>query len=187
MTHTLFTGVTQSGKTTMARHFCRQFDKMGQRTIVYDPVGTITAGGDWPERSVKFDDPEEFMEYVNRDDVYHAHIFVDEAGDHFGVSDKDNHWLFRRGRHKGFILYPIAQRPKMLAPNVRTQCGKAYVFRLAKDDANEVGADFGHSNLHNIITTLDVGDYIMLTSGSPEIKRGNIFNQLGRKPAKVQS
>lgn len=184
MTHTAFFGVTQSGKTTMARHFCRAFDKLGHKTIVYDPVGTITAGGDWPERSVKFDDPEKFMEYVSRDDVYQAHIFVDEAGDHFTVSDKENHWLFRRGRHKGFILYPISQRPKMLAPNVRTQCGRAFVFRLAMQDANEIGADYGHTNLHHLITQLDRGDYIELESGSPHIKRGNIFNQLGKLPAK---
>jgi len=182
MSHTLFAGVTESGKTTMARYFARNFARQGHRIIVYDPVGTNTAGGGWPESAVMFDDVDKFMAYCDRPDVYHAHIFVDEAGDHFGVSDKDNHWLFRRGRHKGFFMYPIAQRPKMLAPNVRTQCSTAYIFRLAMSDADEIGADLGHSKLSNIVSTLDTGDYLMLKSGRPQIERGNIFQTLNAKP-----
>lgn len=183
MSHTLFAGVTESGKTTMARHFARHFAGLGQRIIVYDPVGTATAGGDWPESSVVFNDAEKFMQYCDRPDVYHAHIFVDEAGDHFGVADRENHWLFRRGRHKGFFMYPIAQRPKMLAPNVRTQCSTAYIFRLSMSDADEIGADFGHTKLSNIVSTLDQGDYLMLRSGRPQIERGNIFKTLANLKA----
>lgn len=183
MGHSLYCGVTESGKTTLARYHARRFDQLGHKNIVYDPVGTATAGGGWPARSIIFtgDDESKFMDYLSRHDVYHAHIWVDEAGDHFGVQDIENHWIFRRGRHKGFFVNPIAQRPKMLAPNVRNQCATAYVFRLAVDDANEIGKDFGHTSLGNIVSMLDTGDYIMLRSGRPQIERGNVFNQLKGK------
>lgn len=186
MGHTLIAGVTECGKTTLARHLCRSFDARGQKTIVYDPMGTPTAGGEWGKHSVVFNDesPERFLEYLSRPDVYHAHVFCDEAGDYFTVSDKDNHWLFRRGRHKGFFMYPITQRPKMVAPNVRAQCGTAYVFRLSMSDADEIGADFGHTKLSDIVSALDVGDYVMLKSGRPQIERGNIFNQLSKGKSK---
>lgn len=105
MGHSLYCGVTESGKTTLARYHARRFDQLGHKNIVYDPVGTATAGGGWPARSIIFtgDDESKFMDYLSRHDVYHAHIWVDEAGDHFGVQDIENHWIFRRGRHKGFL------------------------------------------------------------------------------------
>lgn len=186
MTHRIFAGVTQSGKTTLARHFCRSFAAMGHKTIVYDPVGTKTAGGEWATNSVVFngDDPTEFFDYLKRDDVYHAHVFCDEAGDYFGVSDRLNHWLLRRGRHKGFFVNVISQRPKMLAPNVRTQCGQAFIFRLAVDDADEIGRDFGHTNLGKHVSALDKGEYLMLISGTPAIAKGNVFKQLSSNTPK---
>lgn len=180
MGHTLFVGVTESGKTTMARHFARGYAALGHRIIVYDPVGTKTAGGGWPASAVMFSEVEPLFEYLERDDVNHAHVFIDEAGDFMGVSDKDKHWLLRRGRHKGFFVNIISQRPKMLAPNVRTQCNVAYMFRLSMNDADEIGADFGHSKLSNIVSKLDKGEYLRLESGSPHIKRGSLFKQLSK-------
>jgi len=118
--------------------------------IVFDPVMTPTAAGYWPESAVIFDDETEFFEYLIRDDVSGAHVFIDEAGDVFNLSKSYNNWLLTRGRHFGFSVFLIAQRPKMLAPTVRNQCGRAYIFRLAKDDLKEIGADFGFSDLHKI-------------------------------------
>ena len=61
----------------------------------------------------------------------------------------------------------------MLAPTVRNQCGRAYVFRLAKDDLKEIGADFGFSDLQKI--NLDKGDFLLLNSGSAQYQKGNVF------------
>lgn len=180
MGHTLFAGVTESGKTTLARYISRKLCALNNRVVVYDPMGTPTAGGEWGEKAVIFrdDTPERFLKYLDRSDVNHAHVFCDEAGDYLTVSDKENHWLFRRGRHKGLFMYPIMQRPKMVAPNVRSMCGTAFVFRLAVDDADEIGKDFGHTKLSNIVSTLDTGQYVKLKSGSPKIERGDIFQTL---------
>lgn len=179
--HTLICGVTLSGKTTLARALCRRLDGLGQNTVVYDPVGTATAGGGWGERSIVFDDADEFWAYMADDRVVGAHVFVDEAGDQFGVSQKQNHWLATRGRHFHLYLYMIAQRPKMIAPTVRTQAGRCYMFRLACEDAKEVGMDFGHSGLDK--KELDTGDFLILDSGQAQIVPAlNIFTLLEKKP-----
>jgi hypothetical protein len=175
--HCLYVGATMTGKTTLARLRAREVAKTGRAVVIYDPVGTATAGGDWPQGSnvLAFDDFERFMRWVHRNGD--ADLFIDEAGDHFGVSDKENHWLLRRGRHYGYAVHLISQRPKMLAPNVRTQCSVAYIFRVAHEDLRELAADLGHDAPE---TTLDKGDFLVLRSDSPAIAHGNVFDLLDR-------
>lgn len=174
--HALICGVTESGKTTLAHALAHTLAREKQNIIVFDPVGTGTIRGTWPEKAVIFDDEELFFEYLARDDVFHSHIFVDESGDVFNLEKKHNFWLLTRGRHFGFSVYVICQRPKMVAPTIRNQCAKAYVFRLADDDLKAVGADFGFSDLHK--ESLDRGDFLLLGSGSSQYSRANIFQLL---------
>ena len=184
--HTIICGVTLSGKTTLARALARHVGRQRQNVIVYDPVMTATQGGDWGKSAVVFNDPQKFWGFVSRDDVGHAHIFIDEAGDLFHIGARENFWLLTRGRHFGFQVYLISQRPKMIAPSARTQCGMAYMFRLARDDAKEISADFGHDwpyrDAQNIpLPELDTGDFYRLYSGASGKNRANIFQLLARK------
>lgn len=174
--HTAYYGVTQSGKTTIARAIARKLSADGHVIVVFDPVGTSTAGGDWPENAIVFDDPEEFMMFLEDDNCPPAHVFVDEAAEIFGHTMRENSWLATRGRHFGIYLHIITQRPKMILPNVRGQIGRAYVFRLSNEDMREIGADFGHSGLNQF--SLDTGDFLILNSGSAELARNNVFSLL---------
>lgn len=189
MIHGLIVGVTQSGKTTLAHALAQAFAARRHNVIVFDPLGTPTASGGWPESAIVFHDKDKFLEYLNRPDVSHAHIFIDEAYEIFSHADPSNNWLLTRGRHFGFQIFPIAQRPKMLPPSVRSQCGVCYMFRLSKDDARELAADFGHNypeilettvSDEKVILPLDKGDYLTLNSGSAEFSRANIFSQLSK-------
>lgn len=180
--HHLITGVTESGKTTLAREIARQISAAKQRVIVYDPMGTATAGGNWPNDAIIFNDDFDFLDYVAKPDVCKAHVFIDEADEIFNLQSRENFWILKAGKHFGFCCYVITQRPKMVAPTIRGQCGICYMFRLAADDQREIGRDFGHSGLESI--NLDTGDYIKLVSGSRELSRGNIFDQLSKREAK---
>lgn len=169
--HSLYCGVTQTGKTTLAREHSRILKSHSQDVIVYDPVATKTAGGGWAADIIT-DDFDALLNYLeNRNKA--AHVFIDEAGEHFGVGDRHSHWLLTRGRHKGLFINLIAQRPKMLAPTVRTQCGRAYAFRMSPDDLTEIGQDFGHGQLGK--TLLEKGDYLVLNSGLSAIGKFNVF------------
>lgn len=187
ISHTLITGVTQSGKTTLAREIARGLAKKKQDIVVYDPnIETATAGGGWPEGSVIITDPIQFENYMNRDDVSRAHVFVDEADEIFSHELKHNVWMLKKGRHYGLAMYVMTQRPKMVAPTVRNQCSTCYMFRLATADAKEICADFGH-NFPEVITNngelyqLDKGDFLVLNSGSAEFSRANIFSLINSR------
>lgn len=175
--HALICGVTQSGKTTLAHLLAHSFAEKGEGVIVFDPVGSKTAKGNWPESAVIFKDETEFFDYLERDDVFNAHVFVDEAGEIFSPQKRENLWLLTRGRHAesgAFSVYMIAQRPKMILPTARSQAGVCYMFRLAADDQRDIGRDFGFSGLDKI--TLDRGDFLILESGSSAFQRGNVFS-----------
>lgn len=172
--HALICGVTQTGKTTLAHNIAHEFAQKGAGIIVYDPVGTETKRGKWPESSVIFSDEHEFFEYLSRDDVNNAFVFIDEAGDIFTTQKRENMWLLTRGRHFGFSVFMIAQRPKMILPSARSMAGVCYLFRLSSDDMRDIGRDFGFSGLDKII--LDRGDFIVLESGLSEYKTGNVFS-----------
>lgn len=158
-----------SGKTTLARLIARDLRRRKQAVVVYDPVGTATAGGDWGKDTYITDDEETLWDVIAHSRSPAVHVFIDEAGDLFNLQRKENHWLLTRGRHMGFIVYLITQRPKMVAPSVRSQCGRCYMFRLATEDADEIGRDFGHSNLSR--ESLDRGDYLVLDSGARDYSR----------------
>lgn len=179
--HTLICGVTMSGKTTMARELSRAYLRARQNVIVRDPMGTETAGGDWGDGAIIFGptQDEEFWSYLRHPDVKNTHVIIDEAADFFAVNQPENQWLLRGGRHFGFQVTLLAQRPKMLAPNVRAQCGMGYLFRLGKEDMREILADFGHSASDaEFSEPLDTGDFYMVKAGAAAIVRGNVFSLL---------
>lgn len=174
--HALYCGVTQSGKTTLARHHARLLDAADYDLLIYDPVGTATAGGDWPERAKVFSDQLKFLETLvrtNGENDRPVFAFVDEAADIFGHAHADAQLIPRTIRHQNIYLRLIAQRPKLLPPNVRTQCAMCYMFRLAPDDAKMILADFGHGG--DVQKSLDSGDFMLLISGSSSIDEFNCF------------
>ena len=182
--HALYCGVTMSGKTTLARHHCRLLLSAGHDVGIYDPQGTATAGGDWvPEhvhrdsRVYFFSDPHKFLVWLINAQGEPDHpifVFVDESADIFGHGNSDNNLIPRKVRHNDVYLRLVSQRPKMLPPNVRSQCAICFMFRLAVDDAKIVCADFGHgSDVAQI--PLDTGDFIVLMSGASAIEQANVF------------
>ena len=184
--HTLYCGVTMTGKTTLARHHARILSRAKYDVAVYDPVGTGTAGGGWPENATVISDPiilEKFLEHVRGTDKHPVFLFVDESADVFSHGQTQNHWIPRRIRHQHVYLRLITQRPKMLHPDVRTQCSYAYVLRLSNDDKKMIYSDFGHSGDVES-KPLDKGDCVLLTSGSSDVEEFNVFALVSRQKPK---
>jgi len=173
VTHCLYTGVSQSGKTTLARHVSRILGNSGSPIVVYDPMGTETVGGGWHKNSRIIESPEEFLDLVHDDSFVNTNVFIDEAHHIFSHEQKENLWMLTQGRHYGLTFHLMTQRPKKVHPDARTNCGRCYMFRLAIQDATEIGADYGHSGIARI--PLDRGDFLMLDSGSATYSRGNVF------------
>jgi hypothetical protein len=182
--HVLYCGVTMTGKTTLARHHAQILDRSDYDIVVYDPVGTPTANGDWPEQAKIIREQAEFHKWIasaKGESDRPIFLFVDEGADIFGHGNGEAFWIPRKCRHQNIYLRIMVQRPKMLHPSVRTQCALCYMFRLSRDDAREVAGDFGHGPELLQQDTLDTGDCILLTSGTEAIERFNVFELTGHK------
>lgn len=175
--HCLVVGVTQSGKTTLAHAMAHEESekKEGKREIiVYDPVGTETAQGHWPDGTIYFDDNEEFLEYLSkRQEGRDCLLFIDEADDVMSHRYPENTMIIRRARHHNIQVVLITQRPHLLSPSARTQCGVCFMFRLSKQDADNIGREFGHNGISEV--DLDRGEFLVLQSGEKVIDRGDVF------------
>jgi DNA helicase HerA-like ATPase len=177
--HHLYTGVTESGKTTLARMNARSLQAAKIPVVVYDPLGTSTAGGDWGKDARIFHETDSFMDLMHDPNFKNTAVFVDEAHHIFSHEQKENLWLLTQGRHYGMNFHLLTQRPKKIHPDARTGCARCFMFRLAQDDASEIGKDYGHSFIHKI--NLDRGDFLVLNSGSAEFSRANVFDLINPK------
>jgi hypothetical protein len=176
MAHTLICGVTESGKTTLA-HKLAEFDEQDKKeVIVYDPVLTPTLAGEWPKNAAIFDDQEKFLRYVEKRGNQATAIYIDEGADVFSHGQPENRWILTRGRHYGYEVTLICQRPKLVMPSVRHQCARCFLFRLARSDLREISEDFGHTGLASV--KLDNGDFLALHSGHAQIVRANVYELL---------
>lgn len=147
-----------------------------QTVIVFDPVGTSTAGGGWGDGAFVFDDEEEFLELMHDERVQRAHVFVDEADIIFNHARKENFWMVTRGRHFGLSVNLLTQRPMLVHPTVRGQCPRLYMFRLGKSDRSELGQERAFDDFGAI--DLDAGEFVVADSAQRDYKRLNVFQLL---------
>lgn len=182
MGHSLICGMTESGKTTLAHQIANYYANLKnderREIIVYDPMMTPTTAGSWPESAVLFTKKIEFLNYIKKIGGRYV-IFIDESDNIFSHEQRENNWILTKGRHFGFEVFLITQRPKMIAPSVRAQCSTAYVFRLGRNDLRMVGDDFAHE-IADI--SLDQGDYLILFSATSGMSRGNSLKGKPWKP-----
>lgn len=170
--HSLYVGVTLSGKTTLARYISRQLRANGQTVGVFDPMGTPTRGGGWGDGAHVFNDESQFLAWVGDDRVMRSHLFIDEADLVVNHARPENLWLLTRGRHYGFSVNLITQRPAMLHPTARGQATRLYMFRLARKDRQLLGQEKGFDDFDAI--DLDAGEFIVANSAQREITRLNL-------------
>lgn len=184
--HKLYCGVTMTGKTTLAREHAAILVAAKYSIAVYDPVGTDTANGNWPDGTTILQTPEEFHEWIEDNETtfdaeHPCFLIVDESADIFGHSQTHAHWIARKIRHQYIYLRLLVQRPNMLHPSVRTQCSYVYMLRLSRNDAALICQDMGHGpEVANKV--LDKGDCILLTSGTSAIEEFNVFELIGVDP-----
>jgi Zonular occludens toxin (Zot) len=167
--HTGYYGITQSGKTTIARHIAKLLSKNHQ-LIVFDPVGTPTIRGGWPDNAMIYNDTEQFLRAISK--AQNAQLFIDEADEIFSHEQKENFWILSKGRHQGLYSHVITQRPNRIHPTVRSQFSRAYLCRLNKTDRTAILADHGHEDCE--INHLH-GSFIMVDNTSHDIVEGNAF------------
>jgi len=136
--HSLIVGMTESGKTTLAKNIAFQLMRKKQPVMVLDILGS-----QWPA-NFQTTNIIEFMNYVSR--VKNCYIFIDEAGE-VGKLNKEFYWLATRSRHFGHSVFFITQRSMQLKPIIRGQCQQLFLFCSTKKDCQILYEDFNHNEL----------------------------------------
>jgi len=138
--HSLIVGMTESGKTTLAKNLASNLVLKKQPVMVLDILGSAW-GVNYQTNKI-----EDFMAKVS--EVKNCYIFIDEAGE-VGALNKEFMWLATRSRHYGHSVFFITQRSLQLKPIIRAQCQQLFLFCSAKRDCHMLYEDFNHLDLLN--------------------------------------
>ena len=170
MTHVLILGMTQSGKSTLAKKIAGGYMKNDSGVLVYDPLGDP----DWPKgEMLKTSDPDEFLAafWASRA----CGVFIDEAGDVAGQHDKDFQKTATRGRHWGHRCHYISQRGTMINRTIRDQCSHLFLFATALEDCKVHAKEWNEPRLMEA-AQLNQGEYFHAQRFG-ELKKYNVFEQ----------
>lgn len=142
MAHSLILGMTESGKTTLAKALTHQFHKQGIGVLLLDPMNDPGYAAHY-----RTADPSAFLDvlWANQSCM----CFVDESADMVGRFDTTMQQTATKGRHFGHSCFYISQRGAQLSATVRAQCRHLYLFTSAKDDCKTLANEFNKPELLN--------------------------------------
>ena len=161
--HTLIIGMTESGKTTLGKQLCDAYKARGRGTIVFDAAFN-TWGADF-----QTGDPDKFFKYATR--ARGCMLFIDEAGKAVKWNNREAVDVATMFRHFGHSAHFLGQRPTMIAPSVRYNCGRLCLFRVSREDAADLRAEWGHDQIMQA-PTLPAGSFLDVSRfKTPVIRR----------------
>lgn len=166
MAHSLILGMTESGKTTLAKRLAANYKARGIGVLVLDPMGD-------PEWNADFqtNDVEEFLSVFW--DSRKCAVFIDEAGEAVGQFDKVMHRTATKGRHWGHSCHYLSQRGAQIARTVRDQCSHLFLFTTALDDSKIHANEWNKPELRGA-NALQQGHYFHATRFG-NLDRGQLF------------
>jgi hypothetical protein len=152
MAHVLILGMTESGKTTLARNLAARYKRAGLGVLVLDPLSDPRWQCDFITA-----DQEEFLQvfWSSRSCV----AFLDEGGESVGRYDLAMQKTATRGRHWGHSCHYIAQRATQLAPIVRDMCTHLFLFCSSAKDGKLLAEEFNKPELE-LCNTYAQGQYV---------------------------
>ena len=167
MPHTLITGITGSGKTTLAVRLAGVYKRKSIPVLVLDPFKSER----WQANFIS-DNPEQFLDVVFQ--MKNCAIFVDESGEMIGRWGGVMTKLATVSRNYGHNAHFICQRSKQLDINVRTQCENIFLFKQSFSDTKDIANEFVANELLKA-HTLKKGEFICKVGIDGQVSKGKIF------------
>lgn len=147
----LIVGVSESGKSSLAKTLIKD---AGVPVFVRDPIGAT----DWPGLTARFESSDELRELLLPLKKSPCIAIIDEATDYFTTGQKENHWIFTRGRHDAMLPMAICHYVKAMAPIVRDQATDLYVFESSITTSQILSESYNMPELEDA-HTLDQGEF----------------------------
>lgn len=152
--HTLIIGMTESGKTTLAKILCRELKHWGKKTAVLDPL----KDPEW-EADFQTQNSDEFLKWAKENRS--AYLFVDEGSISVGRYNVPMQWLATMSRHWGHSAFFVSQGLTQLPPAVRDNCGKLFLFCCSNSITKTASEEFNKKDLRNA-EELDKGHFYVI-------------------------
>lgn len=165
--HTLVTGKTDSGKSTIVKRLIR--DKF-KRSGLYRKILALDCKAD-PDFLADFstDDPDEFLDVCESEED--CLVVVDEGGESIGAYAGPIRKIATMHRGLGHQAIFITQRAAMLDKTMREQCSNLFCFRQSLEDAKELCRTFPElKSMVDEVPRLDQGEYVFVPSFGPPQK-----------------
>lgn len=155
--HSLILGMTEMGKTTLARALSAAYRKQGFKNIVLDPLRD-------PRWSADFitSDGDEFLDIAKRSK--RCMLFMDEGSESVGRYNFEMQWTATQSRHWGHSSHFIAQGAVQLAPIVRDQCSRVFLFCCGARNGKLLAEEFNAPELDLCVSLLP-GEYFSAVRG----------------------
>lgn len=135
MPHSLILGMTESGKSTLAKQLIKGYVAAGIKCCVLDPI----LDNDW-NADYLTDDPDRFLYWWGHGES--LAMFIDESSETCGQWDKEMIKTATRGRHYGHNMHYISHRGTGLSPTIRSNCTHLYLFKSDYKDCEIFKRDF---------------------------------------------
>lgn len=168
MAHSLILGMTESGKSTLAKKLAAYYKSKGFGVLVLDPLNDPG----WP-CDFKTDDGSEFLKVFW--DSRRCFVFIDESGDSVGRYNAEMTRTATKGRHWGHACHYITQRGTQLATTVRDQCSHLFLFCSSLNDSKTHADEWNQQQIREACN-LKQGEYFHATRFG-ELHRGNVFKE----------
>jgi len=168
MAHSLILGMTESGKTTLAKKLAAHYKANGIGVLVLDPL----SDPEW-QADYKTSNPDDFLRVFW--ESRQCAVFIDEAGESVGRFDDAMIRTATKGRHWGHACHYISQRGAMLSKTVRGQCRHLFMFCMALDDGKEMAKEYNCPELMQCVNLEQGGYYHIARFGT--LTRSNIFQE----------
>lgn len=152
MAHTLILGITESGKTTLAKKLAANYKARNVPVLVLEPFKSASWGAD-----LITDDPRHFLKVVFSNKS--CAVFVDEGGRMIGRYSKVMDDLATIARHYGHNSHFITQRAAQISTTIRDQCVNVFAFKQSADDG-KILANRYVDDLFLSVPNLRQGEYI---------------------------
>lgn len=163
--HTYIVGITNSGKSHLAKHLAASYKQAGYGVLVLDPQQSQ----EWAQiADFCTTDRDEFLDVFWKSK--NCKVFVDECQDVMDNNDREMHAIVKRGRHNGHQVFLISQRPSSIARNARTQCSQVISFKQNRDEAAILAREFGNDDLRDVCR-LGQYEFIKADSHSAETQK----------------
>jgi len=166
MAHGLIIGMTESGKTTLAKQLSKEFKDKGWAVVVYDPF--MDGGFKCDYRTEDISNLIQVLKKSRR-----CFVFVDEAGAVCGQHDIETYWLATQSRHWGHNVFFISQRGIQIAKTIREQCRYLMLFSCSLSDSKVLANEWNKKELLSA-NTLKKGEFFYCPRFE-KVRKLNVF------------